>query len=444
MKHLAAYLTVSFLGACAVHQNNPTIPQQSTSQKASAPTIPAPSTTPPQKPIDLQPFAPAEQADISSLVASQNAFAADLYAKLRSQSGNFAVSPASISLAFGMTSAGALGKTEQQLATVFHTALDDEAFHRSYGSLLRRWNSSAKRDYELRVANRLYGEQTMNFRKPFLAITADHYKAELEPVDFINSPEPARKLINQWVKKQTKERIPKLLPEGSLKPNTRLVLANAIYFKGKWKTEFAKQATKPQTFHTNGSTLQTPTMHQTKNFRFMHQDGVRMLEMPYQGDDLAMQLFLPDQRDGLAGLEQKMTAKNLAQWANALRTYEVVVSLPRFKIDPPKPIALRSTLESMGLRRPFVPVLANFRGMAHLGPNEHLYLSNAYHKAFVEVNEEGTEAAAATGVVTGIFTTSVKPRIERVFFTADHPFVFIIRDTKSDAIVFMGRVARPV
>ncbi len=329
------------------------------------------------------------------------------------------------------------------MASVMHFSQDPNALHRSFGTLLRRWNSDAKRPYELRVANRLFGEQTRAFLEPFLALTADHYGAELQQMDFKNEPEDARKLINKWIEDQTKNRISKLLPPKSINKTTGLVLTNAIYFKGEWTTAFPKSATKPADFFTKGGTVKARTMNLSANLRYGHVDGVKMLQLPYKGDDLAMQVLLPDKRDGIAELEGKLSADNLSKWASKLSRHKVIVALPRFKVDPSKPLSLTKTLFDMGMVDVFDPDRANLKGMAMLRPNENLFISGAFHKAFVEVDEQGTEAAAATAIVVGVGTTSVRPRIIPKHFIADHPFLFLIRDIKTNAILFMGRVADP-
>ena len=400
-------------------------------------------TTPTPPAVPISGHQTALPKDLDALVKSQNQFATKLYGALDTGDGNFAMSPASISLAFGMTFGGARKRTRSQMASVLHFSQDANTLHRSFGTLLRRWNSDAKRAYELRVANRLFGEKTRAFLDPFLALTADHYGAELQQMDFKNQPEDAREAINKWIEDQTKQRISKLLPPKSIKKNTGLVLANAIYFKGEWITAFPKSSTKPADFFAKGATVQAQTMNLSARLRYGHADGVKMLQLPYKGGDLAMQVLLPDQRDGMADLERKLSADNLGKWASKLASHKVIVALPRFKVDPPKPLSLSKTLFDMGMADVFDLEKADLTGMAKLEPNENLFISAAFHKAFVEVDEKGTEAAAATAIVVGVGTTSVRPRIVPKRFIADHPFLFLIRDLKTDAILFIGRVADP-
>jgi serpin B len=370
----------------------------------------------------------------AALVSASNRFAFDLWAKLsRGATSNLAVSPASISVAFAMAYGGARGRTAAEMAEALHL---DEApgVHEGYGALLRYWNSS-RTAYELAVANRLFGQRSLRFEDAFVSLTRDAYGAELERLDFAADPERSREHINAWIEEKTHDRIQNLLGPGSITPGARLVLTNAIYFKGKWLREFEREATRAVPFHRGANdAVQVQTMHQTAEHRFARVDGVSVLELPYVGDELSMVLVLPDERDGLASLESRMDAAAFDGWLAALHPAEIEVALPRFEIDPPGAMSLEGPLRELGMALPF-EADADFGGMTR---DTSLYIDDAYHKAFVEVNEEGTEAAGATAIVMVEASAMMPPA-----FRADHPFLFFIRDTVSGAVLFMGKVLDP-
>lgn len=363
---------------------------------------------------------------------AENRFAIDLYQELRSADGNLAMSPASISLALGMTMAGARGDTASIMARTLHVdAIDDP--HAAYAAQLARWNDAARAAYELRVANRLFGERSLRFHDAFVQLTGSRYGAPLEPVDFANAAGGVRRHINGWVEDQTDDRIRDLLPDGSIDGSTKLVLANAIYFKGRWASEFEARDTRPRAFRlAGGASADVPTMHQHGTFQTASADGVRLLELPYAGGELSMVVLLPDDPNGLAAVEERLSADRLAEWIAALSEEDLDVALPRFRIDPPRPIELRSALSALGMELPFTAA-ADFGGMS----DAPLSIDKVFHKAFVEVNEQGTEAAAATAVV----MTEGAALTTR--FEALHPFLFLIRDRTDGAILFMGRVSDP-
>ena len=388
----------------------------------------------PRRPHADTPTEPAARPLPSDLAASNNLFATDLYAKLRERPGNLAFSPTSMSLALAMTYAGARGETAEQMRTVLRFAVPDEALHAAYADQIASWNDPARTDVELRVVNRLFGAKGHPFHADYVALTRDRYHAPIEQLDFAADADGARKHINAWVEKETKDRIVDLLPPGSVDASTPLVLTNAIYFRGTWKHEFDAKQTVPGEFHPlGGATMRVPMMHMAHTAAFGEADGVKVLELPYAGDALAMDVLLPTERDGLAALEEKLTADNIDRWLGGMREVELDVALPKFKIEMPESIALEGTLSAMGMPIAFSNA-ADFSGMS----DSELAIDDVYHKAFVEVNEEGTEAAAATAVVMREAAVMAKPS-----FIADHPFLFLIRDTRSGAILFMGRVSSP-
>ena len=309
------------------------------------------------------------------------------------------------------------------------------AFQRVAGLLKPR---GEKPGYQLSVANALWGQEGYKFLDPFLHITQTHYDGGLRPVNF-GASEAARKRINTWVEEQTHGKIQDLIPKGLLDSLTRLVLTNAIYFKGDWLSQFDKKQTKDEPFTLgDGKTVQAPMMHQTAKFGYMETPLFQAVELPYVGRDLSMTIFLPRARDGLPALEKALTAAKLAQWLRGTRRpRKVILSMPKFKMNCNVP--LNTVLQAMGMRDAFVPGKANFDGMN--GGTEDLYIKAVLHKAFVDVNEEGTEAAAATAVVVTA-RSAMRPR-PPVVFKADHPFLFVIRHRPTGSLLFMGRVADP-
>jgi serpin B len=378
------------------------------------------------------PTAPA--ADKAEAVQGNNAFALDLYAKLRSQEGNLFVSPASISTALAMTYAGARGPTADEMAKTLHFTLAPDRLHPALGALLHDLHGDGKsRGYRLAIANALWAQKGQPFLPPYLQLTRQCYGANLQEVDFAGATEEARRTINAWVEKQTQDKIKDLLQQGVLDSTTRLVLTNAIYFKGDWQEPFKKDQTRDAPFQLSSTEkVNVPLMNRTGEFNYLEGDNFQALELPYAGKDLSMVVLLPKKVDGLADVEKTLTAEKLASALAKLRHEEVVVSLPRFQVT--SEFSLKGTLAAMGMPLAFSDK-ADFSGM---DGKEDLFLSAVVHKAFVDVNEEGTEAAAATGVV-----IAWKSLPARQVFRADHPFLFLIRDRRSGSILFLGRLVKP-
>jgi serpin B len=376
-------------------------------------------------------------ADVLTVAGDNNGFALDLYARLRTgQSDNLFLSPASLSTALAMTYAGARGQTAGQMAQVLHFSLPQETLHPAFGDLRRTWDANGQgQGYRLVVANRLWGQQGFHFLPGFLAVTRDRYGAELAQVDFARQTDQARERINAWVEEQTQGKIRDLIPPGVLDQMTRLVLTNAISFKGVWTEPFRKEATQVAPFHVTASQqADVPLMYRKDDFRYWAGDGLKVLELPYGQGDLAMLVLLPDEIGALSALEARLTADNLARWQSGLRKQEVRVHLPRFTLT--SQFQLAEVLKAMGMTRAFTPGEADLTGMSSEGE---LFVSAVIHKAFVDVNEEGTEAAAATGIAVGATAAIRQPTV----FRADHPFVFLIRDNRTGSILFLGRLVNP-
>lgn len=375
------------------------------------------------------------------IARANNAFAVDLLGELAAkESENLFFSPNSIETALAMTCAGARGATADQMAKVLHLPPKDGDIHRDFGRFLRELNASKTADgkargYELSVANALWGQKGYPFLRGFVSLLRKNYGAGLEEVDYEHDSEGAREKINAWVEKKTRDRIKDLIGQGVLKPTTRLVLTNAIYFKGSWAEQFAKEATREEPFHLSAGRQKTVhLMHRTGRFDYMETDTVQALKLPYAGDDLSMIVLLPRKVDGLAALERFLSPDQLSEWFSELARRRVEVFLPRFKVTAQ--FELNSTLTALGMSDAFDAARADFSGMTG---NRDLMLSNVIHKAFVEVNEEGTEAAAATGAVIALTSAPLPPPV----FRADHPFLFVIREEKSGAMLFVGRLADP-
>jgi serpin B len=380
---------------------------------------------------------PLATPDQAAVVEGNNAFAVDLYGQLRKRSGNLFFSPESISTALAMTYAGARGDTASQMANTLHFTLPPERLHPAMGGLLSDLNA-VHDGYQLRVANALWAQQGYTFLDSFLKVTKTDYGAGFNQVDFKGETEAARLTINRWVEQKTENKIKDLIQPGVLDSMTKLVLTNAIYFKGDWQTQFDKAKTKDEDFHVSqGQTVKTPLMHREGEFNYFNGGTFQVLEVPYKSTELSMIIFLPNDMSGLPALEQALTASNTQKWLRQLGPVsKVVVTMPRFKLT--QQFELESTLSAMGMPLAFEKC-ADFSGMTG---NREFFISAAIHKAYVDVNEEGTEAAAATAVVIRPTAIRLHPQPPPVF-RADHPFVFLIRDNRSGSILFMGRVINP-
>ncbi len=375
----------------------------------------------------------APQEDVSAVVGGNNAFALDLYARLRGEEGNLFFSPYSISTALAMTCAGARGETAAQMQKALRFSLPEDRLHPAFAALAR---GLKPRGCELNIANRLWGQAGYAFLDPFLKVTEDCYGAKLEQLKFAGGTEAARQRINAWVERKTKERIIELIKPGILDALTRLVLTNAIYFKGDWARQFKKDATRGAPFTLrDGGKVRVPMMYQKAEFAYARHGGLHVLDLPYAGEELSMFVLLPDEVDGLPGLARSLSLDKLKRWLRSVHEEKVQVYLPKFKMT--SEFQLNRVLASMGMPFAFDAVRADFSGM---DGTRSLFISKVIHKAFVEVNEEGTEAAAATAVVMRLRGAPMPAPV----FRADHPFLFLIRDNRSGSILFFGRVVNPL
>jgi serine protease inhibitor len=377
-------------------------------------------------------------SDLATIVEGNTEFSLDLYRQLSTSEGNLFFSPYSISNALAMTYAGARGQTATEIAQVFHFQLEPNRLHPAFAELIAALAPESASTYELAIANRLWGQKNYGFLPEFLNLLERYYSAPLQEVDFTNTTENARLTINAWVEQQTQNKIQDLLSPGILNPSTRLVLTNAIYFKGNWLVPFDASATQNQPFYlSSGETIEVPMMHQMEYWNYAHLDGLQVLELPYEGETLSMVILLPEQIDGLVQLEQQLTPDHLQEWLSSAQEFPmtmdgapVSVWLPKFTLT--STFELENTLSAMGMPQAFTN--ADFSGM---NGQRDLVISKVIHKAFVDVNEQGTEAAAATAVL-------MATRGGNQTFRIDRPFIFLIRDRNSRSILFLGRVVNPL
>ena len=379
--------------------------------------------------------------DAESLEDDHNDFALALFERLRSRDRNLFLSPFSIRIALAMAYAGAKGETAVQMRRALRFGSSDDTLHSHLSGLLRRLNAAPADKCTLAIANSLWSQDGLPVRPEFVERVARHYGGGLNVVDFRQQPETARVQINRWVEQETRGRIQDLLSGGSVNTATRLVLANAVYFKGTWVLRFPKAATREEPFQVEGGgTVTAPLMYQREEFRYLQDRGFQAVDLDFEGGAVSMMVLLPDKKDGIQKLESRLTAEMFRDCVPRMFTYDVHLFLPRFRMTwGTRDVA--AELQALGMRLPFDPVHADFSGISgHTPPHEDsVNLSAVFHQAGVEVNEEGAEAAAATAL-TGL-CTGAGPR--EVTFRADHPFLFAIRDTTSGAILFLGRVADP-
>ncbi|CAB1341195.1 unnamed protein product [Coregonus sp. 'balchen'] len=380
---------------------------------------------------------------MASVSVANTNFSLELFKMITetNKTGNVFYSPLSISSALAMVFLGARGNTATQMSESLHLHKATDDVHVGFSKLMSELNKEGA-PYALSLANRLYGEQSYQFVETFLGDTKKHYNAELESVDFKSNAETTRKNINAWVEKQTAEKIKDLLAEGVVDHLTRLVLVNAIYFKGNWEKKFKESSTSDAQFKLNkNESKPVKMMHQKSKFplTFIPEASCQILELPYVGKELSMLIMLPndmeDNTTGLEKLEKLLTYENFVEWTrpDMMDTGEVQVGLPKFKLE--ESLDLKGLLVSMGMTDAFDHSKGDFSGMS---PSDDLVLSKVVHKAFVEVNEEGTEAAGATAAI-----MVNRCALRMPVFVADHPFLFFIRHNPTQSILFYGRYCSP-
>jgi serpin B len=403
-----------------------------------------------EKPVEPPAWGPA--------VKSVQAVGLGLMREEGTASGNVLLSPYSISLALGMTYVGAQGLTQEQMAEALHFESSAE-MTRSFGALrasleevVARSEALSKNRAEfgakvdpiaLVVANRLFGQEGFKFEQTFLDAVKDGYEAPLELVDFVKSREAASALINGWVAQKTQDRIRDLVPVSALDEETRLILVNAIYLKAPWEKAFEVNATEDRPFRRPGEAeVVVPMMGREGEMGYLKEEGLTVVTIPYVGEELQFLIILPDTVEGLPALEKGLRPEDLTRWAT-VPTAQVNLRLPRFKLEPPR-MALGDALKKLGMPSAFnvPPGSANFGGMIPVTEKERLAISQVFHQTFIDVNEIGTEAAAATAVVM-MRTTAMVPPQEVFEVVVDRPFLFAIQHRKSGACLFLGRLVNP-
>lgn len=410
-----------------------------------ADTLPGPDDTPGgdagslgASPVPNLPRPTPEEA--KSFAASSNGLGFDLWRAAAKAPGNRALSPASIAFALGMTYGGAAGETASEMKKTLRFNGELDATRASAGKLSAALQDP-KNDVKLRIANRLFGQRGFPFKKTFLDATKQSFGAPLEPMAFDTDAEGARTAINGWVEAQTEKHIRDLLPRDAVGPDTRLVLVNAIYFLADWATPFKKEDTSPRAFASPGGTHDVPTMNAMLLASYGEADHHQLLQLPYKGGAMSMLVLLPRLGTPVSALEAELSNEKLESWTKGMSAQQVIVALPKFKIEPGEPISLKTALSDLGMGRAFNEGLADFSGMVDTTQTDkRLAISDVVHKAMVAVDEKGTEAAAATGVVMLEAGAAPPPAVR---FEADRPFLFLVRDNASGAVLFMGRVEDP-
>jgi serpin B len=379
-------------------------------------------------------------SDLTELVKGNGAFAFDLYQYLRSEDGNLFYSPFSISMALAMTYAGARGETEEQMAETLQFLLSQDELHPAFNALdlllaSRGEGAEGKDDkgFRLNIVNAIWGQEDYEFLAEFLDVLAENYGAGLRLLDFINAPEESRIIINDWVSEQTEGRIEDLIPQGAIDALTRLVLTNAIYFNAAWLHPFEEHLTHDAAFHLlDGGDVTVPMMRQTESFGYAEGDGYQAVELLYDGAELSMVIMLPDE-GRFEAFEDSLDAAYVDSILSDVDYEQVALTMPKFEFE--SEFGLVDTLDSMGMPAAFTAE-ADFSGM---NGRRDLAITDILHKAFVSVDEEGTEAAAATAVIIGETSMPGEP----VEVTVDRPFVFLIRDIETGSVLFVGRVMNP-
>jgi serpin B len=381
-------------------------------------------------------------ADVEALVEGNMAFGFDLYRLLADQHGddNLFYSPHSLSLALAMTYAGARGVTEEEMAEALRFVLPQDSLHNAFNGLDRmlegRGEGAASQDgegFRLNIANAIWGQQGYEFQSAYLDVLAADYGAGLRVLDFATAPEASRVTINDWVSQETEGKIEDLIPQGGIDPLTRLVLTNAIYFNAAWAVPFREEATQDGPFtRLDGSQTTVPFMHQTESMGYAAGDGYQVVELPYDGGEMSMIILVPD-REAFSSFEAELDGDRVRQIIEDVEYRDVELTMPRFEFE--SEFGLGEALTALGMETAFSGD-ADFSGMTG---NRDLFISEVVHKAFVSVDEAGTEAAAATAVVMKMSAMQPQP----VQVALDRPFIFLIRDIETGAVLFVGRVLDP-
>ena len=374
---------------------------------------------------------------VNEIVLANNQFAIDYYNQLDKENKNIFFSPFSISTAIAMTYEGTDGKTAEEIRKVFYFPQNNEQRKSSFAKIYNTLNNELKNEkITLNIANAIWKEKEYTFKKDFLETINKYYYGKTNSVDFKNAPEPSRKKINEWVEKQTNNKIQKLIPGGVISTYTKMVLTNAIYFKGKWTNLFEQKNTKEKDFLVSeDKNVKTQMMYQTDNFKYYEDTNFQYLQMNYKGNKISMLVILPKDKNGKTIYDFNIpTAKKIPNVINSLKTKEVKINFP--KIELRTNYSLKKDLQKMGMKE----VFTNNANFSKMDPKNKLKVSEIYHKTYLKVDEEGTEAAAATAIViAGTTSVPLPPKV----FNANHPFAFIIKENKTGEILFIGKIVNP-
>ena len=395
-----------------------------------------------QESDDMQTPATAAAQDLPALVAGNTSFTLDLFKTVRSDSANVVLSPYSISTALAMAYAGANGMTATQMANVLHFTIPKERLSAVFQQLAQELSagsngsnaqaSDAGQNFQITIANSIWGQQDLSFLPAFLKVLQQQFDSPLRKVDFAKSAESARQAINDWAREETKGKISDLLPAGSVDDRTRMVLANAVYFKADWQLPFAHEDTSDKDFHlAKGETATVPMMNQTGSFGYVKASGWQAVELPYQGGRYSMVALLP--QTSLTDALPELTPDGLTSLLKQLSPTEISLTLPKWTYK--SGFKLKDALTTLGMGSAFDD--ADFSGM---DGRTDLVIDDVYHKAFVAVDEKGTEAAAATGTVMRLASAMTTNAVQVSF---DRPFLYLIRDQQTGTILFIGQVADP-
>nr|QWX94540.1 serpin family B-like protein [Platynereis dumerilii] len=376
-------------------------------------------------------------SEVSSVVRASNAFAFAMYRELAKKEGdkNFFFSPMSITAALAMTHLGAAGNTAEEIKSALNAKdINDEDFHSAFSVLNEKLNTAEDSACILRMANRVFARKNFAVKETFSTATKKHYAAEAQVLDFAADSENSRTTINKWVEDQTNQKIQDLLQPGTINSMTAMVLVNAIYFKGSWLEQFdAKHTRKDNWTLPSKETTKADIMFKDDKFKLSMSNelqGAMYAEVPYKGKELSMGIVLPKKTEDLAAVQDNINVAAYEKMVSETNSMKMMLFMPKFKIETSA--SLKEMLQSLGISSAF----ESHADFTNIADASNLYLSEVVHKAFVEVNEEGTEAAAATAAMIALMSMPFE-------FKATHPFIFFIKDDATGAILFMGRVMNP-
>lgn len=371
------------------------------------------------------------------IAGNNNVFTFDLYRVVANKEhGNIFFSPFSISTALAMTYAGADGETAKQMAKAMQFFPNNSDFHQAYGKYIQMLEKNAQGNIQLRIANKLWGEKSFKIESDFMKLNKLAYNSPLVMLDFINKPDACRKVINDWIAESTEQKILDLIPFGGITSSTKLVLTNAIYFKGDWLYKFDKARTKDRIFYlSDGSQKETSFMNSRQNLKFKQTNLYKAVLIPYKGNMQSMVIILPNYSSDLKKIEEDFRTENFLSGLN--KTADIILSIPKFNVT--LPLNLNSYLSELGMKAAFQKN-ADFTKICK---DSGFFISDVIHKVFIEIDENGTEAAAATAVVMKTVSVSMQPKPKPIKFIADHPFIFYIIDNQTSAILFMGKIVDP-